>query len=99
MLELAYFILSSFGLTQILVYGKIFDKIRPTQGWMGELLSCPMCTGFWVGLFLWSINSYTQLFSFDESPVTAILLGCISSATSYVLAMVFDDDGIKVKTK
>ena len=99
MLELTYFILSAFGLTQILVYGKIFDKIRPTQGWMGELLSCTMCTGFWVGLFLWSINPYTQLFSFDESPVTAFLLGCISSATSYVLSMVFDDDGIKVKTK
>lgn len=99
MLELTYFTLSAFGLTQILVYGKIFDKIRPTQGWMGELLSCPMCTGFWVGLFLWSINPYTQLFSFDKSPVTAFLLGCLSSATSYVLAMVFDDDGIKVKTK
>jgi len=55
--------------------------------------------GFWVGIILWSINSYTQLFSFDESSVTAILLGCLSSATSYVLATLFDDDGIKVKTK
>jgi len=98
-LELTYFILSAFGLTQILVYGKIFDKIRPTQGWMGELLSCPMCMGFWVGLFLWSINPYTQLFSFDESPITAFLLGCISSATSYVLSMVFDDDGISISQK
>ena len=99
MLELTYFILSASGITQILVYGKILDKIRPTQGWLGELLSCTMCTGFWVGLFLWSINPYTQLFSFDESPVTAFLLGCISSATSYVLSIAFDDDGIKVKTK
>lgn len=99
MLELTYFILSAFGLTQILVYGSILNPIRPVKGKLGELFKCPMCMGFWVGLFLWSINPYTQLFSFDESPVTAFLLGCVSSATSYVLSMVFDDDGIKVKTK
>lgn len=96
MLELTYFTLSAFGITQILVYGKIFDKIRPTQGWMGQLLSCTMCTGFWVGIFLWSINPYTQLFSFDNNPVTALLLGSVSSATSYVLSAVFDDDGMKI---
>ena len=99
MLELTHFILSAFGLTQILVYGSILNPIRPVKGKLGELFKCPMCMGFWVGLFLWSINPYTQLFSFDESPVTAFLLGCVSSATSYVLSMVFDDDGIKVKTK
>ena len=99
MLELTYFILSAFGLTQILIYGSILNPIRPTKGKLGELFKCPMCMGFWVGLFLWSINPYTQLFSFDESSATAFILACISSATSYVLAMMFDDDGIKVKTK
>lgn len=99
MLELTYFILSAFGLTQILIYGSILDPIRPTKGKLGELFKCPMCMGFWVGLFLWSINPYTQLFSFDESPITAFLLGCISSATSYVLSTVFDDDGISISQK
>ena len=99
MLELTYFILSAFGLTQILVYGSILNPIRPVKGKLGELFKCPMCMGFWVGLFLWSINPYTQLFSFDESPITAFLLGCISSATSYVLSMVFDDDGISISQK
>ena len=98
-MSLLYFILSAYGLTQILVYGKIFNKIRPTDGWLGELLSCPMCTGFWVGVFLWAVNSSTTLFSFDHSLITGILLGCVSSGTSYVLNMLFGDDGFKVSHK
>jgi len=51
-MELLYFILCAHGLTQILVYGKIFDRIRPTKGKLGELFQCPMCIGMWVGAFL-----------------------------------------------
>ena len=90
------FCLVAYGLTQIIVYGKIFDKIRPTEGWLGQLLSCPMCTGFWVGLFLWLINDFTELFSFDPSPVTGLLLGFLSSGTTYVLSMLFDDHGFRI---
>jgi len=95
-LPLIYFILSAFGLTQILVYGSIFNPIRPTKGKLGELFRCPMCLGFWIGLLLWSLNRQTELFSFDYSPLTAILLGCLSSGTSYILSMLFDDNGLKI---
>ncbi len=98
-MQLVYFSLVCAGLTQILVYGKIFDKIRPTQGWFGELLSCTMCTGFWSGVFLWSLNHYTELFTFDYSPVTGLFLGCLGSLVSYVLSTIFDDDGIKIDYK
>ena len=79
------------------MYGKIFEKIRPKNGWFGQLLSCPMCTGFWVGLFLWFVKDYTQLFIFDDSLVTAFLLGCASSAASYIGSMAIGDDGIKME--
>ncbi len=92
-----WFCLISYGLTQILVYGKIFDPIRPKTGWFGQLLKCPMCTGFWVGLFLWFVKDYTQLFTFDNSFVTAFLLGCASSAAAYLGSMFMGDDGIKVE--
>ena len=92
-----WFCLVSYGLTQIIVYGKIFDKIRPTEGRMGELFCCPMCMGFWVGLFLWFVKDYTQLFNFDNSFVTALLLGFASSAASYVGSMIFGDEGLKVE--
>ena len=98
-MNLVYFILIAYGLTQIIVYGKILNKIRPTQGWLGELLSCPMCTGFWVGVFLWVLNGTTELFTFDYSIVTGLLLGCLSSGTSYVLNMLFGDQGIKLDHK
>jgi hypothetical protein len=95
-MNLTLFVLTSWGLTQILVYGKILSKIRPTQGWLGELLSCPMCTGFWVGVILWILSLFTTLISFDMSPITGFMLGCLSSATSYALCSVFTDDGIKI---
>ena len=96
-MSLAWFCLISYGLTQILVYGKIFDKVRPTQGWFGDLLSCPMCTGFWVCIFLWFVKDYTQLFTFDNSFVTALLLGFAASAAAYVGNTVFGDEGINME--
>ena len=96
MQELIYFSLCCYGLTQILVYGKIFDKVRPDEGWFGQLFSCTMCTGFWVGVFLWSINAYTTLFSFDYNFATGVLLGFASSGVSYALSSVFGDGGINI---
>tara|TARA_Y100001937_G_scaffold57625_1_gene78986 strand:- start:3644 stop:3955 length:312 start_codon:yes stop_codon:yes gene_type:complete len=92
-----WFCLVSYGLTQILVYGKILDPIRPKSGKLGQLLECPMCTGFWVGLFLWFVKDYTQLFTFDNSVVTGLLLGFAGSAAAYIGNMTFGDDGIKIE--
>jgi hypothetical protein len=95
--SLIYFILISFGLTQILVYGSIFNNIRPKEGFFGTLFGCPMCMGFWSGVFLWATNCYTDLFTFDYSPLTGLLLGCLGSGTSYVINMLFGDRGLRVE--
>ena len=95
-MELLYFVLAAHGLTQILVYGSIFDKVRPTDGWIGKLLSCPMCTGFWVGVFLFGINGYTELFTYEYNLANLLILGWLSSGTSYVLSVVFCDNGIQI---
>jgi hypothetical protein len=92
-MDLIYFALASYGLTQILVYGKIFTPIRPRH----HFFHCPMCIGFWVGVLLWATNPFTELFSFDYSIFTSFLLGCVSSGTSYILNMVFGDEGINIK--
>ena len=91
-----WFCLISYGLTQILVYGKIFDPVRPKSGKLGQLLKCPMCTGFWVGIFLWFVKDYTQLFTFDNSFITALLLGCAASASAFLGSMLMGDDGINI---
>jgi len=92
MLGLLYFILCSFGLTSIIVYGKIFDRIRPKYCFF----HCPACMGFWVGVFLFCVNGYTELFTFDYNLINALLLGWLSSGTSYVLSTLFNDNGLKV---
>ena len=36
--------------------------------------------------------------NFDDSLITALLLGCASSAASYLLGMVVGDDGLRVES-
>ena len=55
--------------------------------------------GFHVGWFLMLLSPFTELFSFDVSIVNLLLLGGISSGTSYILNMVFGDEGIKHEHK
>jgi len=93
-MDLLYFVLSAYGLTQILTYARIFDRVRPSY----YFFHCPMCIGFYVGWFLWAINEYTELFTFDYSITTAFLLACVSSGTSYVLNMIFSDEGINFRS-
>ena len=96
-MELLWFLLAAYGLTQILVYGSIFNKIRPTEGFFGELFRCSMCLGFWVGILLYGISFYTELFTFELNWANPLLLGSLSSGTSYALSMLFGDEGINVK--
>jgi len=96
-MDLVYFVLASYGLTQILVYGSILNFLRPTKGIIGELFNCSMCMGFWVGVFLFGINEYTELFTFEYHIVNLFLLGCLSSGTSYILNEFFGDCGVKLQ--
>lgn len=91
-IDLLYFVLASFGLTQILVYGRIFDWIRPSY----YVFHCTMCMGLWAGLFLFAISKYVTLFNFDYTIWNAFVLSCISSGTSYVLSILFDDFGLNL---
>ena len=98
-MELIWFILAAYGLTQIIVYGSIFNKIRPPKDWLkgfGELFHCPMCMGFWVGAFLCGINGFTELFTFDYSLVNFLICGWLSSGTSYIFNVLFCDNGIQI---
>jgi hypothetical protein len=58
-----------------------------------------MCVGWWVGLFLWAINPYTELITFDYSIITGFMLACLSSGTSYLLNMIVGDNGINLNTR
>ena len=96
MIELLIFILCAYGLTQVLVYGKIFSRLRPKKGKLGELANCSMCMGFHVGWLLMLLSPFTELFSFDVTVFNFFLLGWLSSGTSYMLNMLIGDQGIQI---
>ena len=103
-MELLTFILCAYGLTQILVYSNLpgLKQLRPSRdGWRGygEMFHCPMCMGFHVGWFLMLLSPFTQLFNFDVSAANFFLLGWLSSGTSYIMNMVFGDNGVKHEHK
>lgn len=85
-MNLLIFILASYGMTMILVYGKIFDIIRPKH----HFFKCCLCVGFWVGIF----NSFFINISCDM-----FVAGCISAGTSYLLSRLVNDDGILINLK
>jgi hypothetical protein len=74
-------LLVAYGMSNILVYGSIFQGIRDSiNDWgnsmlpfnrmgkfIGDLLSCMMCTSVWVGFFL-SISYYSPSISFIKTP-------------------------------
>jgi hypothetical protein len=90
-MDFLYFVLISYGLTQILCFSKVLDSIRPKH----HFFHCPMCVGFWVGVFLLLLNPFTELFTFDVTVVNALLLGWLSSGTSYALCMLISDGGFQ----
>jgi|TARA_R100000664_G_C2649312_1_gene70687 hypothetical protein len=61
-METLIWILAAYGMSQILVYGSIFDKprnwITKKSTFFGDLLGCMMCTSTWVGFFF-SLTFYS----------------------------------------
>ena len=50
--SLLIFLLSGVGITVILTVSSLFEGIREaaaSKEMLGEILSCPMCMGFWIG--------------------------------------------------
>lgn len=98
MISFIMFILACYGMTQILVYGHIFDSIRPKN----KFFHCPMCVGFHVGYLVYILFILTNIFSYSF-PISLLnfmgsvyIYGSISSGTSYILCNLFGDKGINL---
>lgn len=81
-----FWCLGCIGITLIITSGKVFAPLRKfllsfknginPMKWLGLLLSCPMCTGWWVG-FLWSY------FFLGAQLLGAVLVGGLISLMAY----------------
>ena len=90
-MDLIYFILSVYGvcgLTAILNRRYLKRNIK--------FLNCPFYLGFWVGLKLFLLNGFTDLFTFDITIGNAIIMSFVGGASTYILAMIIDDNGIRI---
>lgn len=99
-MELIYWTLASFGLSNIIVYGKIFqtqrDYITSRSNFFGSLINCIMCFSFWSGILLSLIYSPSNalLFNFNTS-LPLILLssfidGLYSSGSVYLINTIIE---------
>jgi hypothetical protein len=90
------FILLSYGITNIVIFGSIFEWLRnfmnsisPTI--LGKLFSCPMCFSTWIGFILSYIfgllNLYTPFLNYGVGIVflRIFLDGCITSGSVWII--------------
>ncbi len=80
-MELVYFVLVCFGLTQIIVDSKILAPIRPSF----SLFHCSMCMGFWVGMILALGSGFVSIWNYNGLEV--FLMGTLGSGSSYMLSL------------
>jgi hypothetical protein len=97
-MELLLLILVSYGISNIIVYGTIFESLRETAevynpSFFGKLLGCMMCTPWWVGFFLSlgsQLSGFTQFSPFyhyglEFAPVSIFLDACLISGTTWLI--------------
>jgi|TARA_R100000664_G_scaffold34130_1_gene54230 hypothetical protein len=74
-MEIIIWIFAAYGMSQILVYGSIFDNLRTwitrKSKFFGDLLSCMMCTSTWVGFFF-SLAFFSPTVDLISIPYTNI---------------------------
>ena len=88
-MELIIWILAAYGMSQILVFGSIFEKPRTwitrNSKFFGDLLECMMCTSTWVG-FLFSLVFYSPTLSMITIPYTNIFFdGMLASGAVWAI--------------
>ena len=68
MLILLYLILGCYGITSIIVQSKLFKPFREwvenKSVFLGKLINCMLCSGFWIGLITILVFNMSPAYSF-----------------------------------
>jgi hypothetical protein len=87
--DLAVFVLATYGASNIVVCSKLFEPIRRVApGVIKRLLSCIMCCSFWVGavvrlVYLGAVEAATP--SLGDAVVLGVLYGFIGSGSAWAI--------------
>lgn len=82
------FMIACYGITVIVTEGSIFDKFRDymekiSPNFFGQLFTCPLCFGTWVGFILTIILSvFNEPNLFVDNLYLNVFLGGVISAGS-----------------
>lgn len=98
MINLFIFILLAYGISNILIYGSIFEGLRESLKKLGtgdkslyKLFTCMICLPTWIGFIISTIFHLYEVATpvsglGINSPALAIFLdGCLASGGAYVL--------------
>lgn len=93
------FLLATYGATNIINAGEIFSGLRSYIGvgsdWLWRqltiIVNCPMCLGWWVGLFWYLIGLYpdTEL----NWTIEWLSAACVGSGFSWIVRVVLSKLG------
>ena len=84
-METLIWILAAYAMSQILVFGSIFQNLREwlirNSTFFGDLIQCMMCTSTWVGFFF-SLTFYSPTETMTMIPYTNIFFdGMLASGS------------------
>ena len=93
-MEFIIWIIAAYGMSQILVFGSIFDKPRKwltkKSKFLGELLECMMCTSTWVGFFF-SLTFFSPTLPLATIPYTHIFFdGMLASGGVWAMNSIIE---------
>ena len=95
-MEVILFTILSYGITNIAVFGSIFNKwrdfwVRISPNFFGQIFTCPMCLSFYIGLILSLIFTYIGVgtpfteYGFNNLFLLIFLDACFTSGIVWLL--------------
>jgi hypothetical protein len=95
------YILLAYGITNIVVFGSIFESLRESfntkyTSFIHSILTCPMCFSTWLGFtlscMLLFFGQHTPISLYFNLPnyLTIFLDGCFTSGTVWLMFKVED---------
>ena len=93
-METFIWILAAYGMSQIIVFGAIFQKFRDWlvrhSEFFGDLVQCMMCTSTWVGFFF-SLTFFSPTASLVSIPYINIFFdGMLASGSVWSINAIIE---------
>ena len=95
MIYLIFWCFAAYGLTNILMWGSIFDTPRhyiiKNSKFFGTLISCVLCTSTWVGFFMSILFGGLTVKLFDINPYLGFFFdGMFTAGTVWAINSIIE---------